>query len=249
MATETKAPSSQGAPSATGESSEKMESAPRTFTEEEHLKAVSDERAAAGRLKADLEKAVKERDSLKARLAEVSAEVEGARAAQTETEAKIEVLQAELVTLADENATASEIAKIRKRLGDAELQLRKDIKASKDAVAAEKEALRQEREKWATTVSEAQAMRFEVDLFEIAEEHEGGDSARLKMLAEKAGKTKREDIEEIADILWAKKGQAVTEKRPLIVADSGVSNGGGVNYDTLNPRQKIEWGLQQAHKQ
>ena len=68
-------------------------------------------------------------------------------------------------------------------------------------------------------------MKFEVDVVEVAKEFEGGDVARLKTLCEKAGKLKRSEVEDIAAVLWTKKG-VKAEDAIVLKTDSGVTNGG-----------------------
>jgi len=64
-----------------------------------------------------------------------------------------------------------------------------------------------------------------VDVFEVAEDFEGGDADRLKALCEKAGKTKRNEIEELASVLWAKKVAEKKDEEPEVKPDSGVTKG------------------------
>jgi len=168
----------QGEPPATGQTSEKKE---RTYTAEEYLKAVSDERANAGRLKAQVESLTKERDTFKSQAGEATASLE-------ETAGRIADLEKDLEIAIGDNTDLAEIQKIKKDLRAAKAKFETESKA-------ETEALRQERETWAATVSEVQALKFEVDVFEIAEEYEGADSERLKAVCEKTGKHTREEIQ------------------------------------------------------
>jgi septal ring factor EnvC (AmiA/AmiB activator) len=218
--------------------------APKMYSEEEFLKAVksaNDEKANSGRLKKQVDDLTKERDTFKKEAEETKSTVE-------ETRTKLTELEDDLTTLADENASAADIAKMKKRIQATEEQLRKDLKAAKDAAEAEKEAARKDREEWAVTVSEAQAMKFEADVFEVAEEYDGGDSERLKTVCEKANIRKREDIEGLADVLWKKKAKE-TKEEPNLLNDSGATNGGGgesfaslarVNTMGMNPKELSE---------
>ncbi len=225
-------------PPATGPSSEKGVVAPKIITEEEFTEKVLNVHAENGRLKKELVKVTKERDDLRSQADRLSQEVKDATQNLTETKGRIEDLEADLTQAIEGNADLTEINKIKRSLRDAKVQAETDLKAKRDAIEAEKKALTAEREQWATTVAEAQAMKFEVDVFEVAEEHEGLTSERLKALCEKTGKTTRAEIEDLADTLWVKK-EGTTLKTSL-KGDSGITTGGGVNWASLTPKQRLE---------
>ncbi len=216
----------QGAPPVAGQSHEKKEVTPRTFTEEEYRNAISNEKASAGRLKSQLEVVSKERDTYKTKVDEVTALVE-------ETTSQIADLEEDYKLAISDNLDASEINKIKKDLRTEKAKLLAEI-------SAKNKALDSEREQWAGMVAEAQAAHFEVDTFEIAEDYEGGDWNRLKALCEKANVKKREDIIGLADVLWTKKGKGKDADGKPFIPDSGVTNGGGVNFDSLTPAQRRE---------
>ena len=223
MEVKVKEPQSQDTPLVKGQSSDEKKVAPKTYSEAEHLKAVSDEKTVSGRLKTQLADITKERDTLKAQAAEATSAVE-------QTNAKLAELESDLETLTDENASAAEIAKIKKRLVATEEQLKKDFKTKQDALDELKRTTESERETFAATVAEAQAMRFHADVFEVAEEYEGGNSERLTAICdtirESTGKTmSREGIKKVADTLWTKKASAEGNE-PAILNDSGVTSGG-----------------------
>lgn len=217
---------SQGTLPATGQSREKTVVTPRTFTEEEYLKAVSDRKANEGRLKVQLDAVTKERDNYKAEVEKATTQVE-------ETKAEIADLQKDYELAIADNADVAEINKIKKDLRTEKAKLNLEV-------AAKQKALDSEREQWAGTVAETLAARFEVDTFEIAENYEGGDWNRLKALCEKANVKEKEDIIGLADVLWTKKGKSKDSEGNPFIPDSGVTNGGGVNFDSMTPAQRRE---------
>ena len=186
MVTETK---SQDTPPKVGQSSEEVTS--KTYSEAEYLKAVSDERTVSGRLKTDLGKAVKERDDFKAQVSQFKSQAEEATITLKETEERISELESDLEVATEGNQDFAEIQKIKKELRTEKEKARQEARAEKEANAELKKTLEAEREQWAETVAEAQAAKFEVDVFEVSEEYvdeSGKDikSERLKALCEKA---------------------------------------------------------------
>ena len=198
---------------------------PKTYTEAEHKKGISDALAEVGRKhKTEIEPIIRERDTFKSQAEQANNAVKEATATAEMTQSKLTELEGDLETLSDENATAAELAKIRKRIDATEIQLRKDLKVKQDSLDELTKSATKEREQWASTVAEYQAAQFEVDLFEVAETFEGGDAQRLKTLCEKTGKKSREDITDLASVLWTKKAE---NKEPALINDSSVTNGGG----------------------
>ena len=243
MATETKpkeeTPESQGNPPAkVATSEEKKVTPPKTYSEADYLKAVSDQKTIAGRLQKQVEDLTKERDNLRVESEEAKASVE-------ETKSKLTELEGDLETLTEDNAPAAEIAKMKKRIQATEDQLKKDLKTKQDAADAEKEAARKDREEWAGEVNEAREMRLWQNALEVSEEYEGGDKDKLKSLCddriEVTGKPmSREDVDKLASRLWAKKAKPEAEDEPSILNDSGVNNGGrGKDTRTMSPQQKM----------
>ena len=242
-------PQSQDAPPEVGQSSEE-EVTPKTYSEAEYLKAVSDEKTISGRLKTDLGEAVKERNDFKSQVEQSKAQIEEATITLKETEDRISNLETDIETATEGNADLIDIQKIKKELRDERKKARQEVRTEKEANAELKKTLEGEREQWAGTVAEAQAANFEVDVFEIAEQYvdaAGKDvkSERLKSLCEKAGQKKREDIQALADVLWTKKGG---KKEPVLVGDSGVTTGVGTDTSNLSPREKIDAGIAKLKK-
>ena len=207
---------------------------PRTYTEAEVRKQVSDALADAGRRhKSELEPILKERDTFKSEAAQARKDAENATSTLNDTKENIESLEKDLETLSETNPDSAEIIKLKKEIRAEKNKLTQDAKAEKEAVAELRKTLEKEREDFAGEVSEARAMKFEVDVFEVAEDFEGGDSARLKALCEKAGKMKRSEIEDLAGVLWTKKAAKVEETEPALKRDSGVTNGGSHRTKTM----------------
>jgi len=218
----------------------------KTYSETEYLKAVSDERTISGRLKTQLEAATKERDTFKS-------QAEEATAATEETKATIAELEADLETLGEDNLDAAEVLKIKKEIRAEKVKLAQEAKAEKEAIAELKKTLEKEREEWAGTVAEAQAAKFEVDVFELAEEYEGNkvyDQLKniCETIVEATGKTMtKEAIQKVADRNWSKK--APPDEEPAIIEDSGAtSGGGGWNPDEHTPSENIQHGLDKLKK-
>ena len=216
-------PESQGNPPAKGQTSENTV---KTYSEAEYLKAVSDERTISGRLKAEKEAITKERDTFKSQAEQAAKDKTEATETLEATKQSVADLEADLEQAMDSNPDAAEVQKIKKELRVEKAKLQADLKAEKEAATAEKEAARKDREEWAATVSEAQAMKFEVDVFEVAEEYEGGDPERLKKLAEAAGKSKRDEIQGLAEVIWSKKAGEDKANEANLITDSGTTNGG-----------------------
>jgi len=199
-----------------------------SITLKEHKKALEDAIAQYGdRIKKEkIDPIAKERDDFKSQVSQFKSQVEEATSTLKETEARITDLEADLETATEGDTDLAEVQKIKKELRAEKEKARQEARTEKEANAELKKTLEAEREEWAETVADAQAAKFEVDVFEIAEEYvddAGKDikSERLKALCEKAGQKKREDIQALADVLWTKKG-----KIPVLVGDSGVSSGG-----------------------
>ena len=200
----------------------------QTITLKEHRKAIEDAISKYGdRIKQEkIDPIAKERDTFKNQVEQFKSDAEDATTAREESEKRISELETDLETATEGSEDFTEIQKIKKELRTEREKARQEARAEKEVNAELKKTLEAEREEWAETVAEARAAKFEVDVFEIAEEYvdEAGKdikSERLKALCEKAGQKKREDIQALADVLWTKKG-----KIPVLVGDSGVSSGG-----------------------
>lgn len=195
---------------------------PKTYTEDELKKQLSDKLAEAGRkhkdelesLKKERDEAVKARKESEGKSQEIQSEIQA-------REKKISDLEADLETALDEEDKDA-IKKLKKRIADQEEQLKKDYKDRAKALDELRSTLEKEREEWAGTVSEAKQAKFDVDLLTVANEYENGDTEKLKTLCSKAGTMKKEDIVEFANLLWTKKTAEPEEKMKV---DSGVTSG------------------------
>ena len=199
----------------------------------EHKKALEDAIAQYGdRIKKEkIDPIAKERDDFKSQVSQFKSQVEEAAITLKETESRISDLESDLETATEGNVDFAEIQKIKKELRTEREKARQEARAEKEANAELKKTLEAEREQWAETVAEAQAAKFEVDVFEVSEEYvnSAGEQIddegrkRLKDACEKANTKELKDIEWYAGLLWTKKGK---DKTPVLEADSGVSSGG-----------------------
>jgi len=219
---------------------------PKTYTEDEHRKGIEDAIAQYGdRIKQEkIDPITKERNAFKTQVEQLTSDAEDAATAREESENRVSELEADLETATEGVPDLDEIRKLKKELRAEREKARQEAKDEKKANAELKRTLEGEREEWAGTVAEAQAAKFEVDVFEVSEEYvdeagKGIKSERLKALCEKAGVKKREDIQGLADVLWTKKGQ---KKEPVLVEepDSAVSDGGGgADLNKLSKRELL----------
>jgi len=202
----------------------------KTYTEAEHKKAIEDAIAQYGdKIKREkLDPITRERDEYKTK---AESAVNETTKKLEKTEKRIAELEADLETAIGDNADLADIQKIKRKLRDAEEQLEKDYTDKAKALEDKEKELNLKHEQFDALVTEAQAARFEVDVFEISEEYVDDTgkqvpSERLKALCEKAGKRTRDEIVELAEVLWTKKVEKKPEAEP-IETDSGVGSGGG----------------------
>lgn len=246
MTTETKEkPRTPGVPPPKEGQSSENKVTPKTYSEADYLKAVSDERTVSGRLKADLEKVSKERDTFKTEAEQAKAAVEEATSTLEETKGRIAELETDLETAIGDNLDLAEIQKIKRELRAEKTKLSQEAQAEKDSLAELKKTLEKEREEWAGTVAEAQASKFEVDVFEVAEEY-GGDAVKLKAACERAEIKSRDKIQGLAEVFWTKKTEP---KGPDFISDSGVTNGSKDNLGDLPPKDRIKEAERRARQQ
>ncbi len=227
----------EGTPQTTGQSSQggsgntPTKETPRTYTETEAQKMVSDALAAKGREhKTALDAITKERDTFKTQIDSITGELESLKSEREELEASVDQLSVndpdkkKLTAALKENAEAA-----RKLKAD-----RLDLEADKQTHAEE--------------VQMAKETRLEADCWEVAGEYEGGDAVKLKTLATLAKTTTREEVTALAATIWAKK--ASTEKVLSGAPDSGATSGGSgiMDYNKLTPEEKIDYGLKHPPK-
>ncbi len=207
---------------------------PQNYTEEQYRKGIEDAIAQYGdKVKREkIDPIATERDTFKNQVEQLKFDAEDATTSREESERRISGLESDIEVATEDNVDLKEIQKIKKELRVERDTARQERRTERQANAELKRTLEGDREKWAETVTEAQAAKFEVDVFEIAEEYEGGTSERLKALCEKAGQKKKGDIQALADVLWVKK-----DKAPVLVGDSGVTSGGG----SIIPTNKVQY--------
>ena len=229
MVTEAKEkPQTQDIPLETGPSSEKV--APKTRTEAEYLKAVSDEKTISGRLKTQLETVTKEAEQAKKDAQEATSTLE-------ETRKQISDLESDIDVLEESEADPNKLSRLRKELRDAKGKVSQEVKGERDAIDELKKALEAERLEWAGTVVEAQAFKFDSDLAKVVDEYDGDVTAnftRLKTACDKAGIKTKEGAEAIAETFLTKK----TEE-PDLLNDTGVTSGGSEDLNNLSSRELL----------
>ena len=214
--------------------SESNSTATRNYTEEQHRKGIEDAIAQYGdKVKREkIDPIATERDTFKAQVEQLKSDAEDATTSREDSEKRISELETDLETATESEPDLKEIQRIKKELRTERETVRQERRTERQTNAELKKTLDAERLEWAGTVAEARASKFEVDVFEISEEYVDAagqpiKSERLKALCEKAGQTKKSDIQELADTLWVKK-----DKAPVLVGDSGVTSGGGSGMPT-----------------
>lgn len=195
---------------------------PTTYTEEQVKKTVNDALVKAGRDAKSFEKWQKSLEDKEAQIAS--------------TQEKVSQLEKDLEELAQDDPDRKNVLTKIKAQQDKETKLEADRKV----IEADKEALKADKEKWGPTLRSHLSKS-------IAEEFDGADPARLKALADRHNLNTEEEIREEAATLWQKKSD---KSMPLIdgTPDSGMTRGGGINFDSLTPDQKILWGLTHPKK-
>ena len=237
MTLETKdKPRTPGVPPAQPGQSSENKVTPKTYSEADYLKAVSDERAISGRFKSDLEKVSKERDTFKSEAAQTKAAVEEATSTLEETKGRIAELEADLETALEGNPTMAEVQRIKREL---KTETDKAIQQAKVKEKAADELIKvttAERESNAADVAEAREMKAWRFAVEVAEEYEGGDHQKLKAKMDEKNLTTKEDAEWLAGILWTKKTEP---KGPGFISDSGVTNGSSEDLNSLSTKELL----------
>jgi len=208
---------------------------PKTRTDKELRDAV---KAAEGRAAKQLQEQANEH---KSQLEQVKQEAQEAIATLDETRATIADLEGQLEALDDGSIDSAGVLKLKKELRAEKTKLAADAKLEKDAIAELRKAAEAEREEWAGTVAEAQAFKFDGELTRLVDEYGGDVTANftnLKTVCEKAGIKTKEGAEAIAETFLTKKVE-----EPDLLEDSGVTRGGGINTESMTPRELIAYGL------
>jgi hypothetical protein len=209
-----KGPASEGKEGSTS-------SNPRTYTEEEHRKAVSDSLAKAGR---DA-KAIEARE---AKLKDI--ETREARLKTAEAEAKKKAEESEYAAVKDdpEKLTAYE--------------LHKKAREEAEAVRLDREKLEAERQAFQAKLTRAEELERAAEIALITQKYSDGDPDKLANLCERLNLTSKEQIEAAAEIIFTQNpGEAF---KP----DSGVTKGGALDYSRMKPEDKFRLGLEAERK-
>ena len=197
----------------------------KTYTESEHLKAISDVKADFGRERVNL---VKDRDAAVSELAAV-------KGAITTKEEQIKTLNERIDTLAANDPDKKKLVEISRNL---EKSL-SGLNADRDALEADKKA-------HAERLTKAETAERAGLCAEIAGAYDDGNAAKLKAVAERSKLTTREQLDDYAVNVfgWTKKaaagGAPVGDAPATFNADSGVTNGGSESLASLSPADRIK---------
>ena len=184
---------------------------PKTYTEQDVLKMVSDRLATAGREAKVLE-------TRKAELERREQEI-----AQWRTRKEEEELE---VARGDPDKLNS-------------YQEKKRLRDEKEELSKQRREWEQEKLAHEVEIEEARATKREIDIFDIAQEYEGGDAVKLKKLCDTAKITSKEQIREAANTIWEKKGKQ-PEGTPKPKHDSGMTIGGTKDLEGLSRKELYE---------
>lgn len=198
---------------------------PKTLTIDEAERLAQLARMDAGRERKEMEV---ERDSVKAQLKVKNTELE-------EIVAEREKLKTEIDDLTSDDPKKFDIIKRDTDLRERERKLKTDT----TSLEADKQAHGEE-------VKLAKDTLREVFIWETATKYEGGDPVKLKELCETFGATTAEQIVKVAEALWPKKDKELGT--PPLKPFSGRTSGGGIDVDSLSPREKIDEGIRQKKK-
>jgi chromosome segregation ATPase len=201
---------------------------PKTYTEEQVQKKLSDALAEQGRKhKAELEPIVKERDSFKSQLEANTSDLEA-------NKSEIDKLQAKIDDLASNDPARFDAVKEMKALKTERDQLRAD----KRALDADKQALDADKQTHGERIKKAESFERETLIQGMVEDYEGGDFDKLKDFCETFDAKSEEQIRKVADKLWTKKApEPPNSEAPPVKPYTGMTNGGSEKIGDLPPKQ------------
>jgi hypothetical protein len=212
-----KGPASEGKDGSTSQ-------APKTYTETEYQKAVSDALAKAGRDAKSIE-------AREARLKDLGAREAALKAREDEARRKAEEAEYSAVKDDPEKLSAYE--------------MRKKAREEAEALKAEREKFEQEKASHQEELTFAQKVKRSTLMGEIAGEFKDGDPEELEKLCDSLGIGSEPDkVRTTAGIKWAKLEPEKKEgEHSDFKPDSGVTKGGAEDFDKMTPEEKIDYGL------
>jgi len=142
-----------------------------------------------------------------------------------------ERLHSEIDDLASNDPKKFDIVKKDRELRERERNLRADTLA-----------LQTEKRIHGERIKKAEDHLREITINEIAAKYDNGEPSKLKRLCDLSGVTSEEHITEVAETLWSKKATGT------LVPLSGRTSGGGIDFSSLSPKEKIEEGIKQKTK-
>jgi hypothetical protein len=217
-------------PSSGAQSASTSSNPPKTYTEVEYQKAISDALSKQGREhKAVLDPITQENTTLKSQLATNQSLIK-------ESTDKIAEVRKQMESLAGDDPDKKKL-----------LATLAELEGKRVKLDADRQALEAEKVQHQELVRKAGETMREFNIRKLAGEHEGGDPAKLTELCNKLGVTGDDKIAALADTLWPKKTAAPLPAQ-VTNPDSGVTSGGSEDLSQLSPREKIEKGLEQSRK-
>jgi len=214
----TQKPDGQKSPSGNGETpvtASKVSSPEqaKTYSTEEVEAIAHAIRSDAGRERVAIEK---ERDSLKAEVAKITADLE-------DNATEIEKLQGNLDNMSSDDPEKFDLAKELKAAREERKQLR-----------ADKASLETEKRSHADELKLASDTLREIAIFDIATEYQNANPEKLKTLCETFNASSQEQIRKVADTLWLKKGIVPSGQKIPLKLDTGRGSGGPTDKQILD---------------
>ena len=226
-------------PEAKPSESEKGTTSEPTYTPDQLRKAISNALATQGGTLG------RERDTFKSQAETVASKLKEAQETITELQTTADQLREDIETLGSEDPEGT--GKLSKRLKDLDATI-KAAKAKENAADTRVKEMEDQMKPYAEIVDFALGVTLETSIYEVSEEYRDGNADTLIELCEQMGVKGDKDkeqlkvtIRKVADILWAKK--TLKTKEPVLVGDSGMTKGGGIDFSKMTPMELIQYGL------
>lgn len=196
---------------------------PKSFTEADLRKVVSDALAEQGRKhKAELDPIIAERDTFKSQSQNKEIDLE-------EIAKERDDLKQQIDELASDDPGKGALVKRDRALKEQAQKLKDGLRE-----------LEAERQKHSERLKRAETVERDVVAMTIAEEYEGAQSEKLIELCKVAGVTSEEGIRKMAGTLWEKKNNLTLPLGATFKPDSGQTSGGKDSLSSLPPQERIK---------
>jgi len=209
---------------------------PKTYTEEEHQKDLSDALTKQGREhKVIVDALTSERDSLKTQSSDKQTTLESIQSER-------DTLKTQLDSLTKDDPEKLNLVKRDNDLRVSEKKIKDDLKA-----------LNEEKTTNADKLALADDITRELNVIEIGTDYENPDLARLSQLCNQLHLNTKEEIRKVAGTLWTKKPseenaeaekKAASQMKPI----SGTTQGGKRDLNSLTPDEKLSEGFKALKK-